>query len=46
MIRTLHYLKAMGYDFTDENLKLHSKIENFKDLRKNIQECTLCHFSK
>ncbi|EJC2330858.1 uracil-DNA glycosylase family protein, partial [Campylobacter coli] len=24
----------------------HSKIENFKDLRKNIQECTLCHFSK
>ncbi len=46
MIRTLHYLKAMGYNFTDENSTQHFKIQNFKDLRKNIQECTLCHFSK
>ena len=46
MIRELHYLKAMGYDFIDENLKNDFWIKNFKELQNSVQNCTLCHFSK
>ncbi|WP_171000340.1 uracil-DNA glycosylase family protein [Campylobacter estrildidarum] len=46
MIRSLHYLKAIGYNFTDEIRTKKSKVQNFEDLKKNIQKCTLCHFSK
>ncbi|MCX2683100.1 uracil-DNA glycosylase family protein [Campylobacter sp. MIT 21-1685] len=47
MIRTLHYLKAIGCDFCDDFI--HSNItlnQNFTELQKNVQKCTLCHFSK
>lgn len=51
MIRELHYLKAMGYDFIDENLKNENlkndfSVKNFKDLQNSVKNCTLCHFSK
>ncbi|MBZ7935721.1 hypothetical protein H2279_03555 [Campylobacter sp. B0100352/1] len=47
MIRSLYYLKAMGYNFTDNKPhKILSKIKNFEDLRSNVQKCNLCHFSK
>ncbi|WP_170999723.1 uracil-DNA glycosylase family protein [Campylobacter aviculae] len=46
MIRSLHYLRAMGYNFIDETNKIKIKIQNFQDLKTNIQKCNLCHFSK
>ncbi|MGH2327413.1 uracil-DNA glycosylase family protein [Campylobacter taeniopygiae] len=46
MIRSLYYLKAMGYNFTDKPSNIQPKIKNFENLRSNIQKCNLCHFSK
>ncbi|MBZ7938579.1 hypothetical protein H2278_06635 [Campylobacter sp. W0018] len=46
MIRSLYYLKAMGYNFTDKPSHIQPKIKNFENLRSNIQKCNLCHFSK
>ncbi len=46
MIRELHYLKAIGYDFIDENLKNEVSNQSFKELQNSVKNCTLCHFSK
>lgn len=46
MIRGLHYLKAIGYDFMDENLRSDVPVKTFKELQNSVSNCTLCHFSK
>ena len=46
MIRDLHYLKAIGCDFIDDLTHNESSKYSFKELHKNVQKCTLCHFSK
>jgi len=46
MIRTLHYLKAIGYDFFSENNSQEPKIKNFEELKKDITNCTLCQLCK
>ncbi len=46
MIRDLYYLKAMGYDFINEDLKNNFSIQGFKELQNSVKNCTLCHFSK
>ncbi|MFQ6341926.1 uracil-DNA glycosylase family protein [Campylobacter sp. VTCC 70190] len=50
MIRSLYYLKAMGFSFIDTPLNTPTKspeqAQNFKDLKKLISSCTLCSFSK
>ncbi|EJA8518776.1 hypothetical protein MU007_001942, partial [Campylobacter upsaliensis] len=46
MIRSLHYLKAMGYDFSPQNFSKLDSLDDFKTLRDKIATCTLCNFSK
>ncbi|EAJ2437582.1 uracil-DNA glycosylase family protein [Campylobacter upsaliensis] len=46
MIRSLHYLKAMGYDFSPQNFSKLDRLDDFKTLRDKIATCTLCNFSK
>lgn len=46
MIRDLHYLKAIGYNFINENFENTSEIKNFESLKESVSKCTLCHFSK
>ena len=45
MIRTLHYLKAMGFNFFEYNLKNNTKL-SFDELKKSVAKCTLCQFYK
>ncbi|WP_279042825.1 uracil-DNA glycosylase family protein [Campylobacter helveticus] len=46
MIRSLHYLKAMGYHFSPQNISKINTIDDFKTLRNKVSVCTLCNFSK
>lgn len=46
MIRSLHYLKAMGYNFIEKTHPKQKKINDFKSLYLNASTCTLCNFSK
>ncbi|MDX2322947.1 uracil-DNA glycosylase family protein [Campylobacter hepaticus] len=46
MLRSLYYLKAMGFDFINTYTNYRGQVHNFEELKKNIQTCTLCHFSK
>ncbi|WP_190317950.1 MULTISPECIES: uracil-DNA glycosylase family protein [unclassified Campylobacter] len=46
MIRSLHYLKAMGYDFLDEIKDENIYNLSFDNLRKTASTCSLCQFSK
>lgn len=46
MIRSLYYLKAMGYDFADRARLGPQKIDHFKALYSSVSSCTLCNFYK
>ncbi|MCC8278084.1 uracil-DNA glycosylase family protein [Campylobacter sp. VicNov18] len=46
MLRSLYYLKAMGFDFVDTQTNHYEQIQTFEELKKNIQACTLCQLSK
>lgn len=46
MIRTLHYLKAMGYDFVDKSNLSQKKTDSFQTLYSSVSNCTLCNFYK
>lgn len=45
-IRSLYYLKAIGYDFNDEFLAFKQDSSSFEELKNNVKNCTLCYFSK
>lgn len=45
-LRSLHYLKAMGYNFSDEKINYNIKLQDFDNLKRSIEQCNLCHFSK
>ncbi|EFV4209826.1 hypothetical protein HRB65_000099 [Campylobacter jejuni] len=46
MIRSLYYLKAMGFNFVDTHTNHFEQVQNFQELKQLVSSCTLCQFSK
>ncbi|AJP35411.1 uracil-DNA glycosylase family protein [Campylobacter jejuni] len=46
MIRSLYYLKAMGFNFVDTHINHFEQVQNFQELKQLVSSCTLCQFSK
>ncbi|CAM4040113.1 uracil-DNA glycosylase family protein [Campylobacter armoricus] len=44
--RKLYYLKAFGFEYIEEQIKIKNFDLNFQELREKIKNCKLCHFSK
>ncbi|EAL8994090.1 hypothetical protein DYU91_09460, partial [Campylobacter jejuni] len=46
MIRSLYYLKAIGFNFVDTHTNHFEQVQNFQELKQLVSSCTLCQFSK
>ncbi|AJC84363.1 uracil-DNA glycosylase family protein [Campylobacter peloridis] len=44
--RKLHYLKAFGFEYIQENKHIFQIDFNYQELNEKIRTCSLCHFSK
>ncbi|NDJ26411.1 hypothetical protein GW575_00365 [Campylobacter sp. MIT 19-121] len=45
-LRSLHYLKAFGYEFIDKELDFMPQSKDYEELRLKVQNCQLCPLSK
>ncbi|RKO65201.1 hypothetical protein CKA54_01890 [Campylobacter sp. P255] len=44
--RSLHYLKAFGFEYFNEQRKIRHLNLSFSELNERVKNCRLCHFSK
>ncbi|AJC86063.1 uracil-DNA glycosylase family protein [Campylobacter sp. RM16704] len=44
--RNLHYLRAFGFEYIEEQMQFKKHDLNFEELKDKVKNCKLCHFSK